>query len=147
MTEIIVDDEGILHDADTPQDYKQLLEYHNRQLARPLISVTIARETPFFDSETAMLLSLIDETGSVRMACERMQTSYSHGWNTIRNLENQMQKSIVSRNQGGSGGGSSSLTEDGKELLRRFMQYEAWIREQALEQFPLFFDTGFWEGE
>lgn len=145
MTEIIVDDEGILHDADTPQDYKNLLEYHNRQLARPLINVTIARETPFFDSKTAVLLSLIEETGSVRMACERMQISYSHGWNTLRTLENQMQKSIVSRNQGGAGGGNSSLTEDGKELLLQYTQYESWIREQAAEQFPTFFSSIFGE--
>ena len=143
MLEIAVADEGILHDADTPQDYKKLLEFHNRQLARPIVSVALARETQFFDSKTAMLLSLIDETGSVSAACSRMQLSYSTGWNTIRNLENQMQKSIVSRSQGGSGGGNSRLTEDGRELLRRFTQYEAWIREKAAEQFQLFFDDYF----
>ena len=69
MLEIPVDDEGILHDADTPQDYKKLLEFHNKQLARPLVSVAIARETQFFDSKVAALLSLIEETGSVRSAC------------------------------------------------------------------------------
>ena len=143
MLEIAVVDEGILHDADTPQDYKKLLEFHNRQLARPIVSVALARETQFFDSKTAMLLSLIDETGSMIAACGRMQLSYSAGWNTVRNLENQMQKSIVSRSQGGSGGGNSRLTEDGRELLRRFTQYEALIREEAAEQFQLFFEDFF----
>ena len=143
MTEIIVDDEGILHDADTPQDYKKLLDFHNKQLARPIVSVSIARETLFFDSKTAMLLSLIEETGSVRAACSRMQISYSAGWNSLRNLENQMHKSIVSRSQGGTGGGNSLLTDDGKDLLRRFTQYEAWVREEATEQFQIFFDDYF----
>lgn len=143
MTDIIVDDEGILHDADTPQDYNRLLEFHNKQLARPIVSVSIARETQFFDSKTAMLLMLIDETGSVSAACARMQISYSTGWNTLRNLENQMHKSIVNRSQGGSGGGNSRLTEDGKDLLRRFSMYEAWIREEATEQFQAFFEDYF----
>ena len=143
ITEITVDDEGILHDADTPQDYKKLLEYHNKQLVRPIVSVAIARETQFFDSKTAMLLSLIEETGSVRSACKRMQLSYSSGWNTLRNLENQMQKSIVSSSQGGSGGGNSRLTDDGRDLLRRFTQYEAWIREEAAAQFQVFFEDYF----
>lgn len=143
MTDIIVDDEGILHDADTPQDYNKLLEFHNKQLARPIVSVSIARENQFFDSKTAMLLMLIDETGSVSAACARMQISYSAGWNSLRNLETQMRKSIVSRSQGGSGGGNSRLTEDGKDLLRRFSMYEAWIREEALEQFQIIFDSYF----
>ena len=143
MTDIIVDDEGILHDADTPLDYNRLLEYHNKQLARPIVSVSIARETRFFDSKTAMLLTLIDETGSVSAACARMQMSYSAGWNTLRNLETQMQKSIVSRSQGGSGGGNSRLTDEGKELLRRFSMFEAWMREEAAEQFQVFFGDYF----
>lgn len=143
ITEITVDDEGILHDADTPQDYKKLLAYHNKQLIRPIVSVAIARETQFFDSKTAMLLSLIEETGSVRAACKRMQLSYSAGWNTLRNLENQMQKSIVSSSQGGSGGGNSHLTDDGRDLLQRYMRYEAWIREEAAAQFRVFFEDYF----
>ena len=143
MAEIHVDDEGILHDADTPQEYKKLLAFHNKQLARPIISVSIARETLFFDSKTAKLLTLIDETGSVSAACSRIQLSYSAGWNSIRKLENQMQKSIVVRSQGGSGGGSSQLTEEGRDLLRRFTQYESWVREEAAEQFRIFFDDYF----
>lgn len=140
---IEVDDEGILQDADTPQDYRKLLDFHNRQLARPLVSVTIARETSFFDSKTAMLLQLIDETGSVSTACHRMQISYSSGWNILRNLEIQMKKTIVERSQGGSGGGNSRLTADGKELLSRYKQYEAHIRAFAVEQFPKYFESIF----
>lgn len=143
ILEIPVDDEGILHDADTPQDYQKLLEFHNRQLARPVISVSLARETSFLDSNSAMMLALIEETGSLSSACKRMQISYSSGWNIIRNLETQMRKSIVCRNQGGSGGGSSRLSDDGKELLRRYKEYEAKLRELASEQFDIYFKDFF----
>ena len=75
MTEIPVEDRGILHDADTPEDYKALLRYHNEQLVRPQVGVALVRELPFFDQRTAMLLHLVEETASVRTACQRMQMS------------------------------------------------------------------------
>ena len=62
MTEIAVEDSGILHDADTPEDYRALLSYHNRQLVRPIINVELAKEKVFFDRKIAMLLTLVEET-------------------------------------------------------------------------------------
>ena len=44
LTLIPVEDRGILHDADTPEDYKALLRYHNEQLVRPVLNVELARE-------------------------------------------------------------------------------------------------------
>ena len=44
MTPVPVEDAGILHDADTPEDYRALLKYHNRQLVRPVVSLALARE-------------------------------------------------------------------------------------------------------
>ena len=41
LTEIPVDDPGILHDADTPEDYRALLQMHNQQLIRPVVSVAL----------------------------------------------------------------------------------------------------------
>ena len=95
MVQVPVADKGILHDADTPEDYKALLAYHNEQLARPVVSVSLAREKVFFDSRTAMLLRLVEETESVRTACQRMQMSYSSGWNVIRTLESQLGRTLI----------------------------------------------------
>ncbi|MBQ9661894.1 MAG: NTP transferase domain-containing protein [Oscillospiraceae bacterium] len=139
MTEIPVKDRGVLHDADTPEDYKALLTFHNEQLARPQVSVSLVRELPFFDQRTAMLLRLVGETGSVRTACQRMQMSYSSGWNVIHALESQLNHRLVQRSQGGAGGGRSSLTEDGVELLRRYDAYSAAVRDYAIERFDEFF--------
>lgn len=120
MEEIPVADKGILHDADTPEDYESLLKFHNAQLVRQIVSVSLAREKVFFDERSAMLLRLVDETGSVRTACQRMQLSYSSGWNIIRTLESQVSYPLVESVQGGSKGGQSSLTAKGKELLQTF---------------------------
>ena len=112
--------QGILHDADTPQDYQALLDYHNRQLARTEIKVTLSRELPFFDEKTAMLLALIRETGSVSIACKRMQISYSTGWNKIRRLESQTKS-------------------EGHRLLKAYYQYVADIKDYAASRYDAYF--------
>lgn len=131
MTQVPVEDPGVLHDADTPEDYQSLLAYHNEQLIRPELSISLSREKAFFDEKTAMLLSLVEETGSVRRACERMQISYSGGWNIIRALESQLHFPLLERSQGGASGGESRLTERGKRLLGCYQRYSQAMREQA----------------
>lgn len=139
MTELAVEDRGVLHDADTPEDYRALLKYHNEQLVRPQVSVSLVRELSFFDQRTAMLLHLVEETSSVRTACQRMQMSYSSGWNVIRALESQLNYPLIQRSQGGAGGGSSSLTAEGTALLRQYDSYAAAIRDYAVEHFDDYF--------
>ena len=70
-----------------------------------------------------MLLSLTDETSSVRLACQRMQLSYSAGWNAINLLERELGCAVVERSQGGAHGGRSRLTERGRELLDAYQNY------------------------
>ncbi len=140
MLQVPVDDAGVLHDADTPADYAQLLAYHNDQLIRPEISVSLSREKAFFDEKTAMLLSLVEETHSVRSACQRMQISYSGGWNIIRALESQLHYPLIDRSQGGANGGESRLTEYGRTLLDRYARYSDALRETAKRLFPEFFE-------
>ena len=131
LLRVNVDDPGTIHDADTPEDFSQLVEYHNSQLVRPVISVSLNKEKPFFDSKIAMLLMLIDETKSVRAAGQRMQLSYSSCWNMIRTLESQLNYTLIERTQGGAGGSTSVLTDRGKEILERYNAYEKCLKEQA----------------
>lgn len=143
MTQVEVSDQGVLHDADTPDDYKALLQYHNKQLIRPVVNVSLAKEMPFFDSKIAMLLTLVDETASVRTACQRMQISYSSGWNIIRTLESQLGCSLVERSQGGAGGGQSRLTEKGHRLLTRFEAFQEEVRRSANVLYEKYFSGEF----
>ena len=139
MIEIPVDDPGTLHDADTPEDYSALLRYHNSQLIRPVVSVALCRENPFFDETTAMLLTLVDETGSVRAAGKQMKLSYSSCWNKIHTLENELSCRLVARSQGGAGGSASELTQEGKNLLHRYREYEQAVTREAQQLFDRIF--------
>lgn len=139
MTLVEVDDPGILHDADTPEDYRELLRMHNSQLTRPVVQVSICREKRFLDPRVAMLLTLTDETQSVRAACQRMQLSYSSGWNAINLLEAELGYPVVARTQGGQRGGRSSLTARGRALLRAYEAYTLRLRAMADELFVQYF--------
>ena len=139
MKRVPVKDAGTLYDADTPEDYSRLLNYHNSQLIRPEASVNLSRETPFFDKRMAMLLMLTDETRSVREACQRMQVSYSTGWKLIHNLEQQLGCTLVLRSQGGANGGRSTLTDEASRLLDRYRRYQGAIQSFAEEQFDAYF--------
>ena len=51
-----VKDPGIIHDADTPEDYAELLRIHNQSLIRSEIHIQLAREKVFFDEETEQII-------------------------------------------------------------------------------------------
>ena len=139
LLRIDVADPGTIHDADTPEDFSALVEYHNSQLVRPVVNVSLSKEKPFFDSKIAMLLMLIDETKSVRAAGQRMQLSYSSCWNTIRTLESQLSYTLIERTQGGAGGSQSTLTPKGRELLERYLSYERQLKAQANALYDQYF--------
>ena len=147
LVSIPVDDRGILHDADTPEDYADLLRYHNMQLIRPVVEVSLVKEKPFFDSRLALIFRQIEETGSVRSACQRVQISYSSCWNVIRNLESQLQRPLIERNQGGAGKRRSRLTADGKKLLSLYDSYCTAVREDAGRLYETYFREFFSSGE
>lgn len=130
---IYTEDEGILYDADTPEEFDSLLEYHNSQLIRPVIKLSLEKEKRFFDEHIALLFELIDETQSVKTACQRMQISYSKGWNILNSIESQAGIPLVFRKQGGSGGGGSGLTPEGRLLLEHYRQYEKAMREASMD--------------
>lgn len=136
---IEVEDEGILFDMDTPEDYEKLLSWHNRQMFRPQIQIRLAREYEFFGPGTALLLRLIRNTGSVRLACEQMNISYSKGWKIINVMENQLEYAVVDRFQGGTNGGNTQLTERGEELLRQYDSFESESKEAVQRIFEKYF--------
>ena len=136
---IPVEDYGTLCDADTPEDFAALVDYHNHQLARASVQVSLMKEKAFFDENMAMLLALVDETKSVRAASRRMQISYSSCWNKIRTLEEQLQCPLIERTQGGAVGGGSVLTERGKLLLEKYIQYSKAVKDTAEDLFQVYF--------
>lgn len=136
-------DPGILMDADTPQDYKQLLRYQTRLSGRGSLrmelQVKIGMEEMIFTRENAQLLDMIAQTGSIQNACACMHISYSKGWKAVRSMEEQLGFPMVRRTAGGADGGGSSLTEKGEELLKRYQEFQ----EEVVHQARLLFEQHF----
>lgn len=126
-----VEDEGTLLDITKKPVSSKLIEAHKLQMLHPSLKISIAKEQNFFGPGTDQLLDLIEHTGSVRNACQLMHISYSKGWKMIRLMEEQWGHPIVERKQGGVTGGSSYLTEEGKDLIQRYKSFQTEIIDQA----------------
>lgn len=90
----------------------------------PELRLRLVRQKPFFGQGSSDLLALIEETQSVRLACQRMGMSYSKGWKILRDMEGEWGRPLILRRQGGRNGGSSSLTMEGRALLEAYRKFE-----------------------
>lgn len=126
-----VDDEGVLKDADTPEDYRNMVEYHNRQLLRPRVDISLVREGKMLDRDGALLLHLIEYDGNVKSACKKLKISYSKAWNMIAAFEANLGFNLIERCPGGEYGGASRLTERGRKLLYKYETFTAKVRQYA----------------
>ncbi|GMO20709.1 MAG: LysR family transcriptional regulator [Spirochaetaceae bacterium] len=94
---------------------------------------------PFLGPGMIKLLVQINETNNVRKACENMGLSYSKGWKLLARLENCIDFQVVSRRQGGAGGGDTRLTEEGAEFLKKHLQFESECEKAVLDLFRKYY--------
>lgn len=129
ITQVPVEDEGILMGIDTPQDYENLIyqyrEIHKSQPVCFKLQLQLSKEKTFFDPSVAEFLMLVDQTGSMQTACRCMHMAYSKAWKMVNLVEEQLGFLILTRHAGGSDGGSSELTEQGKEFSQRFVEFQS----------------------
>lgn len=79
------------------------------------------------------LLQRTEKMGSLRRAASSMNMSYSKAWSLVDNLEKKLNIKILDKKIGGVNGGSSSLTEEGKELVAKYEKLEKEIEEAILK--------------
>ncbi|MBN2259360.1 MAG: LysR family transcriptional regulator [Clostridiales bacterium] len=70
------------------------------------------------------LLVNIEKYGSINRAADEMNMSYSKALKLMNTIEKEMGIVVLERHTGGNSGGGSYLTEDAKELISKFEQYE-----------------------
>ena len=69
------------------------------------------------------LLKTIEEEGSIRKAAERLGRGYRKAWGDIKRTEQSIGRKLVRKTRGGKGGGTTELTEYGRELLLAWRRY------------------------
>ena len=77
----------------------------------------------FFGEGPCRLLRYVEKTGSLRAAAMEMEMAYSKASKILKQAENNLGFPLTTRSAGGKDGGGSTLTPQGKQLLR---QYEAY---------------------
>lgn len=73
------------------------------------------------DLRTARLLYLIDKFGKVLLATKYLNMGYSEALYLIRRAEKVLGRSLVIASKGGARGGSTSLTDWGKKILKYYL--------------------------
>ncbi|GAP45033.1 MULTISPECIES: LysR family transcriptional regulator [Lentimicrobium] len=66
------------------------------------------------------ILKAIDETGSLMSACEKLGITYRRTWNDLKSIEKRLGFPLLEKTRGGTDGGSSTLTPEGRKLIRAF---------------------------
>lgn len=77
----------------------------------------------FFGEGPCRLLQGIEEKGSLRAAALEMGMSYTKALRLINNAERVLGFPFINRMTGGKSGGGSSLTEEGKAWVEKYLQY------------------------
>ncbi|WP_028582215.1 TOBE domain-containing protein [Desulfogranum japonicum] len=73
---------------------------------------------------TIELLQVLDRMGSINCAAKAVGISYKSAWQKIDQLNNLFPHPLINKQTGGSGGGGTRLTEEGKQLLENTKQFQ-----------------------
>jgi molybdate transport system regulatory protein len=79
------------------------------------------------------LLKLVEKTNSLHEAAHQMDMSYSKAWKLIQTMEKRLGFFLLDKKIGGLSGGGSRVTPKGKELMKRYEQFEREAR-KAIEK-------------
>ena len=74
----------------------------------------------FLGGDRISLLEKIDALGSITKAAKAAGISYKSAWDLVNMINNLADKPLVERLTGGRGGGGTTLTVYGKEVIRQF---------------------------
>ncbi|QWV91897.1 TOBE domain-containing protein [Geomonas oryzisoli] len=77
-------------------------------------------EQKFLGLDRIALLKKIDEVGSITKAAKAVGISYKNAWDLVNMINNLAEKPLVERVTGGRGGGGTTLTAYGKEVVKQY---------------------------
>ena len=70
-------------------------------------------------------LKLIHQKGSLKAACDELGYTYRRTWGNLQKIEKFFGFPLLEKHRGGSEGGNTVLTEEGRRLVRAFDRFHA----------------------
>lgn len=77
----------------------------------------------FFGEGPYRLLTLVEETGSLRKAAQTMGMAYTKALRILNHAEEVLGYALTERTVGGASGGGTRLTQEGKEWNLKYAAY------------------------
>ena len=135
-----VEDNGVAIYSGQGESFREIFkEKEKERRIRPRVKLQF--EKNFFGPGIVFLLRQIDTLGSVRDACAKTGMSYSKGWSLIRSAEKELGYTVVERSPGGKHGGVASVSEAGKDILRKYELLEKDVAKYAEKRYKDIFES------
>ncbi len=138
-----LEDRGVSLRIDTKSGYEIAKQYakevRDANTLKFDVKVSLKKSSAFFGPGVARFLLMVAEKGSMLAACQEMNMSYSKGWKMVKSVEDELGFPFLIRQTGGSSGGSSQLTEEGREFIRRYQAMQRDTYKTAEAFFSLYF--------
>ncbi len=77
------------------------------------------------------LLAAIERKGSLRAAADSLGISYRKAWGDLRKTETILGIALLERHRGGSEGGETSLTKEGKKWLDEYTRFQDEVQKKV----------------
>ncbi len=84
------------------------------------------------------ILKLIEEKGSIKAACDELGYTYRRTWGNLKKIEQFFGFPLLEKQRGGSDGGRTMLTPEGKKLVQAFDHFHAAVDSVIQEGFEKF---------
>ncbi len=81
------------------------------------------------------LLRAIDSEGSLNAASKALRISYRKAWGDLSKAEARLNVTLLERHRGGRMGGTTCLTEQGKEWVKAYAKFRSEIEKAAEKAF------------
>jgi molybdate transport system regulatory protein len=99
----------------------------------PRAQVTLTRRgVPVLGDREARLLQAVDRVHSIKDAATQAGISYRTAWSTIQLMEQAFGRPVVVSRAGGPGGGTTTLTDECRQLLERYQDLKRRLEEGLL---------------
>jgi len=112
--------------------------------------IWFAAENKFFGPGAARFLALVEKMGTINEACDEMKLSYNKARKIVRTMERELGSKVFTINRsyenwkGSTGTGGAIMTDEWKELVRRYEAMKAECDAFVKESYDRNFD-GFLE--
>ena len=92
----------------------------------------------FFGEGRKRLLEEIEKTGSISVAAANLGITYRRAWCYIKSMEERSGVRFVNKTKGGAGFGGTTLTDEGKKLIKYYDSISGGTRSDVDKKFKKF---------